>query len=108
MKPVYKKFSSLGGGRLQEDQDLTTFDLSDPGSWPVTEKMTDQQRSFLSSQAVLLAGEQPEIVDLRYKERDGRHLTSSMWYKTLENDEKIKRSWLLCSKIKMHFLVHPA
>ena len=95
----YTHLSPHLGGQ-QEDENLKTFDLSDSGSWPVTEKMTDQQRSFLSSQAVLLAEKHPENVDFRYTERDGRHLTSSMWYRTLPNNEKVKRSWLIYSKTK--------
>lgn len=53
---AYKESPHLGECGQQEDEDLKTFDLSEPDNWPVTEKLTtDQQRSFLSSQAVLLA-----------------------------------------------------
>lgn len=76
------------------------FDLTDPGNWPVVEKMTDQQRSFFSNQAVLLAENHPENIEFRSTERNGRHLTSSMWYRTLANCERVKRSWLIFSKTK--------
>lgn len=75
-------------------------DFTDPGNWPDTEKMSDQQRSLFSSQAVLLAENHPENIEFRSTERAGRHLTSSMWYRTLANYDKVKRSWLIYSKTK--------
>lgn len=64
------------------------------------EKITDQQRSFYSNQAVLLAENHPENIEFRYTERSGRHLISSVWYRTLTNCERVKRSWLIFSKSK--------
>lgn len=95
VNPEYKE--SLHLSRQNEEK---TFDLSDPGTWPETQKMTDQQRSLLSSQAVLLAEKHPGNINFKSTERDGRHLTSCMWYKTLANNEMVKRSWLLYSKTK--------
>nr|CAH7732522.1 unnamed protein product [Callosobruchus chinensis] len=62
--------------------------------------MTDQQRPLFSSQAALLAENHPENIEFRATERNGRHLTSSMWYRTLPNCERVKRSWLIYSKTK--------
>ncbi|KAL4720639.1 hypothetical protein ACJJTC_008646 [Scirpophaga incertulas] len=76
------------------------IDLMDPGTWPSQEKITDQQRSFLSKQAVLLNNEHPNNVDFRSTERNGRHLTHNMWFGTMANKEIIKRSWLVYSKTK--------
>ncbi|XP_035229716.1 zinc finger MYM-type protein 5-like, partial [Stegodyphus dumicola] len=106
VKLGYKESSHLGESG-QQKEDLKTFDLLDPGSWPITEKMKDQQRSFLSSQAVLLAKKHPENIDLRSTEQDGRHLTSSLWYRTLANSEKFKRSWLVYSKPKNAIFCSP-
>ncbi|GBP20046.1 hypothetical protein EVAR_13813_1 [Eumeta japonica] len=58
----------------------TGFDSTDSGNWPGVEKMTDQQRPFFNSQAVLLAENHSEDVKFRSIERNGRHLTSYMWY----------------------------
>ncbi|GBP94098.1 Zinc finger MYM-type protein 1 [Eumeta japonica] len=97
-KPEYERSKSphLDSDELQK----TGFDLTDPGNWPVVEKMTDEQRSFFSNQAVLLAENQPENIEFRSTERNGRHLTSSMWYRMLSNCERVKRSWLIFSKTK--------
>lgn len=73
----------------------TGFDLTDPGNWPGVENMSDQQRSFFSNQAVLLAKNHPENIEFRSTDRNGRHLTSSMWYRTLANLERVKRSWII-------------
>lgn len=98
VKLGYKESPHIDGQK--ENENLDTLDLSDPSNWPLTEKMTDEQRSFISSQVVLLAEKYPEILDFSSTERYGRHLTSFMWYRTMANNEKIKRSWLIYSKTK--------
>lgn len=80
--------------------ELQEIDMTDPGNWPDMEKITDQQRSFLSNQAELFTENHPENIEFRSTKRDGRHLTSSMWYRTMANNEKVKRSWLIYSKTK--------
>lgn len=56
-KPEYEGSKSLD---LEVDElQKTGFDLTDPGNWPAVEKMNDQQRSFFSNQAVLLAENHP-------------------------------------------------
>ncbi|XP_071051068.1 zinc finger MYM-type protein 5-like [Onthophagus taurus] len=76
------------------------IDLIDPGAWPDTEKMTDQQRSFLSNQTVLLNDKHPNNIEFKFTERNGRRLTYSMWFRTMTNKENIKRTWLVYSKTK--------
>nr|CAI5823594.1 unnamed protein product [Callosobruchus analis] len=105
-KPEYEVSKSLNS-KLDELQ-KTGFDLTDPGNWPAVEKMTDQQRSFFSNQAVLLAENHPENIEFRYTERNGRRLTSSMWYRTLANCERVKISWHLFSKAKNAIFVRAA
>lgn len=83
-----------------DEEQKIGFDLTDPGNWPGVEKMTDHQRFFFSNQAVSLAENHPENIEFRSTERNGRHLTSSMWYRTLANCERVKRSWLIYSKTK--------
>lgn len=53
-------------------------DLTDPGNWSDMEKMAEQQRSFFSSQVVLLAENHNENTEFRSTERAVRHLTSSI------------------------------
>ena len=76
------------------------MDLIDPGTWPDPKKMTDQERSFFSKQAVILNDKQPNNIEIRSTQRNGRHLTNSMWFRVMENNENIKRTWLLYSKTK--------
>ncbi|GBP73790.1 hypothetical protein EVAR_42962_1 [Eumeta japonica] len=98
-KPEYEgsKSPHSDSNELQK----TEFDLTDPSNWPGAEKMTDQQRSFFSNQAVLLAENHPENIEFRSTERNGRHLTSIVYgYRTLANCERVKRSWLIFSKTK--------
>ncbi|CAG4971931.1 unnamed protein product [Parnassius apollo] len=97
-KPEYEGSKSPHSD--SDELQKTGFDLTDPGNWPGVEKMTDQQRSFFSNQAVLLAENHPENIEFRSTERNGRHLTASMWYRTLANCERVKRSWLIYSKTK--------
>lgn len=97
-KPEYEGSKSPHSD--SDELQKTGFDLTDPGHWPGVEKMTDHQRSFFSNQAVLLAENHPENIEFRSTERNGRHLTSSMWYRTLANYERVKRSWLIYSKSK--------
>nr|CAH7718296.1 unnamed protein product [Callosobruchus chinensis] len=85
-KPEYEE-SESSHSDLDELQ-KTEIDLTDPGNWPGVENMTDQQRSLFSSQAALLAENHPENIEFRATERNGRHLTSSMWYRTLPNCER--------------------
>lgn len=65
IKPEYEGSKSLDS-ELDELQTIGV-DLTDPGNWPAVEKMTDQQRSFFSNQAVLLAENHPENIEFRYR-----------------------------------------
>ncbi|VEN56975.1 unnamed protein product [Callosobruchus maculatus] len=98
-KPEYEESESSSHSDSDELQ-KNGLDFTDPGNWPGVEKMTDQQRSLFSNQAALLAENHPENIEFRSTERNGRHLTSSMWYRTLANCERVKRSWLIYSKTK--------
>ena len=50
IKPEYKESETAHSD--SDELQNTEFDLTDPGNWPDMEKITDQQRSFFSSQAV--------------------------------------------------------
>lgn len=55
LEGITPKYEEPQSAHLDSDELLKTgCDLTDPGNWPDMEKMTDQQRSFFSSQAVLL------------------------------------------------------
>ncbi|GBP53239.1 hypothetical protein EVAR_88123_1 [Eumeta japonica] len=74
-KPEY------GGSKSpHSDSDgLQKTEFDGPSNYPGVEKMTDQQQSFFSNQAVLLAENHRENIEFRSTECNGGHLTSSMW-----------------------------
>ncbi|CAG4988861.1 unnamed protein product [Parnassius apollo] len=51
---------------LQSSSRDKIIDVMDPGTWPDHEKMTDQQRSFFSKQAVLLNDEHPNNIEFSF------------------------------------------
>lgn len=94
------QLASSSSDVLQSSSKDKMIDVMDPGTWPGHEKMTDQQRSFFSKQAVLLNDEHPNNIEFRTTERNCRHLTHNVWFGTMTNKENIKRSWLVYSKTK--------